>query len=113
MEGTNLRNIYDGHGLGIGSMPMAPGSRLPLCKLHFSWERAWQRGNGHALQRLMGAPQDGDGGLRASPLGCPMPSPPLRTPSLPTCRNRVCVFPQNLPECRAPCGENRMLWAGT
>ena len=37
MEGTNLRNICDGHGLGIGYMPMAPGSRLPLFKPHFSW----------------------------------------------------------------------------
>ena len=29
-EGTNLRNIYGGHGLGVGHMLMVPGPRLPL-----------------------------------------------------------------------------------
>lgn len=37
MEGTNLRNIYDGHGLGTGYMLMDPDSCLPLYKPHFSW----------------------------------------------------------------------------
>lgn len=59
--------------------------------------------------RLMGAaPSSG-----LLPWGVSGPSPTLRTPRFPTCRRRVCVFPQNLPEYRAPVGENRMLWAGT
>lgn len=70
-------------------------------------------GRGRPSGRLMGAPR-----AQGVSLGCfwasPAPGPELPKDShFRTCRSRVCVFPQNLPQCRAPVGENRTLWAGT
>lgn len=66
-------------------------------------------GRGWPLGRLLGAPQS-SGSLPGVFLGLPPSGPELPKDSyFRTCRSRVCVFPQNLPQCRAPVGENRTL----